>query len=234
MRGETEEISSLSGICGFEWKVTEGEAATQPVAGATFKIESITLDYDTVLSAEDFDLTNYVNVRWTATKNGKSETIGTGLSCKIEDNDKTKGAAIGVMVTYKEGSGIYGSATGGGNNAPLAVAERVYGEDRYDTAIQVTEELRETLSGKRFKAVVVADGRDFTDALSASGDEFADALTGGALAAINDKPLLLVNEYNTVEAGKIVNGNGYAMTVIGGTGAVSAKTVQDVYNTKIA
>ena len=81
---------------------------------------------------------------------------------------------------------------------------------------------------------MVADGRDFTDALYASGDDFADALTGGALAAINDKPLLLVNEYNTVEAGKIVNGNGYAMTVIGGTGAVSAKTVQDVYNTKIA
>ena len=119
---------------------------------------------------------------------------------KIEDNDKTKGAAIGVTVTYKEGTGIYGNATWGGDNNPLAVAERIYGEDRYDTAIQVAEELRETLSGKRFKAVVVADGRDFTDALYASGDEFADALTGGALAAINDKPLLLVNEYNTVEA----------------------------------
>lgn len=493
----TEEISSLSGICGFDWKVTEdgvsvtisqygksatpvgtlvtavpagvsgvislyaaasvdgndyimyenypeniqsvkvvdaeGEAAGQPVAGETLEIESITLDYDTVLSAEDFDLANYVSVRWTATKNGKSETIGTGLSCKIEDNDKTKGAVIGVTVTYKEGTGIYGNASWGGDNAPLAVAERLYGEDRYDTAIQVAEELRENLSGKRFKAVVVADGRDFADALSgtaladvvnapillvnpahedevvnyikanmdysgkvyilggetavsadfetaverfdeirlgganryvtniailkqiadldetrmddiavcagmnypdalsvsatgmpvllvgraltaeqdeylksinsindkyyliggttalsadieselksldyvdsitatgdeadviriaggdryttnkavvekffagnekaayiASGDEFADALTGGALAAINDKPLLLVNEYNTVEAGKIVNGNGYAMTVIGGTGAVSAKAVQDVYNTKVA
>lgn len=193
---------------------SEGEVATQPVAGETYKIDGITLDYNTVLSAEKFDLNNYVNVEWTATKNGKTETIGTGLSCKIEDSDKTKGAVIGVTVTYKDGSGIFGTVSWGSGNAPLAVAERISGATRYETAINVAEKLRNTLSGKRFNAVLVADGTDF-----------ADALSGTALAYVENAPILLVNGETEDMVVEYINkhmdyqGKVY---ILGGTSAVSA------------
>ncbi len=207
-------------ITGVQVVGGEGKAASQPVAGETYSIDSITLDHDTVLSSDDFDLTNYVDAKWTASKNGKSETIGTGLSCKVEDNDATKGAVIGVTVTYKEGTGIFGSASWGSGSAPLAVAERLYGDDRYDTAIQVAEELRENLSGKRFSAVVVADGRDF-----------ADALSGTALADVENAPILLVNPANEDKVADYIgehmdySGKVY---ILGGTSAVSAGFEKEV------
>lgn len=191
----------------------DGKEASQPAAGETYSIDSITLDYDTVLSADDFDLTSYVNVRWTATKNGKTETLGTGLSCTIPDNDKTKGAVIGVTVTYKDGTGIYGTASWGDNNDPLAVADRIYGDDRYKTAIAAAEELRATLPGKTFTSVVIADGGDFSDALS-----------GTALAAAKDAPILLVDDSHQAEVVAYIEEHmDYSGTVyiLGGTTAVS-------------
>lgn len=418
----------------------DGKAASQPVVGETYTVKSITLDHDTVISEK---ITKYVDITWYATKNGESKELtasNDGLTCKIPDNDTTKGAVISVTAKAIQSAGIEGEASWGKDSEAIAIADRIYGANRFQTALQVAEKIKAENGG--IDAVVVANGDDFADALSgtalakaekapillvnkyneaaviefiqdnldytdkvyilggtgavsaafesavvrydekrlgganryetnvailkqievldkadgvhnlleniavcsgltypdalsvsatgmpvllvgsaltaeqdefmksinvngnnlndkyyiiggtgavsaavesdlrsldyvdnvaltgsaadvvrvsgenryttnkavvekffagnekaayiASGDEFADALTGGALAAINDKPLLLVNEYNTVEAGKIVNGNGYAMIVIGGTGAVSAKAVQDVYNTKVA
>ena len=70
----------------------------------------------------------------------------------------------------------------------------------------------------------------------ASGDGFADALTGGALAARADSPIVLVNQYNTRVAKKIVNDIEAAhvnkqfsgFVVIGGEGVVSNEMVQKI------
>ncbi len=57
---------------------------------------------------------------------------------------------------------------------------RLGGETRFDTAIQVANELKTTLGVKKFPTIVIA-----------SGTGFADALAGSYLAAVLEAPILL-------------------------------------------
>ena len=57
---------------------------------------------------------------------------------------------------------------------------RLAGENRFDTAIQVAEEMKARLGLERFDTVILA-----------SGSEFADALAGSYLAAVKEAPILL-------------------------------------------
>lgn len=61
---------------------------------------------------------------------------------------------------------------------------RIYGENRYQTAIKVAETVKEIHGVEKFSVILVASGTDF-----------ADALSGSYLAGKHNAPLLLVNKY---------------------------------------
>ena len=63
----------------------------------------------------------------------------------------------------------------------------------------------------------------------ASGDDFPDGLTGGPLAMAKSAPLFLVSPGNTISAKDYVAKNEAGLvTVVGGTGVVSDKVVNDI------
>lgn len=107
------------------------------------------------------------------------------------------------------------SDPGGGTSTPSVTKDRVSGANRFQTAINVANELKGELGIVKFNNIVVANSDDYADALSAT-----------ALAADKKAPILVVNENNesTVKnyiASNLVNGGN--VYIIGGTAAVSEK-----------
>ena len=94
--------------------------------------------------------------------------------------------------------------------------KRVFGEDRYETALAAADTMLDVTGAGKFDAVVVATGRDF-----------ADALAGSYLAAEMDAPILLIKDSKAdLVAGYIaenLNENG-VIYVLGGEAVVSAAT----------
>ena len=93
--------------------------------------------------------------------------------------------------------------------------ERIYGDNRYKTAIEIAKVKLGLTSATKYDNVVIASGMDF-----------ADALGGTYLAAVKHAPILLVNSHPQViqdVAGHVVsNLNPYGMIyILGGEGAVS-------------
>ena len=64
-----------------------------------------------------------------------------------------------------------------------AIAFRIGGQNRYETAFAIADAILEQLAEEKFSAVVLASGKNFPD-----------ALTGSKLAASVSAPILLVNE----------------------------------------
>lgn len=60
-------------------------------------------------------------------------------------------------------------------------AERIYGEDRYETSVKTADELKKELGVEKFNSVILA-----------CGTNFADALAGSYLASVRNAPILLV------------------------------------------
>ncbi len=90
----------------------------------------------------------------------------------------------------------------------------VYGDNRYDTSIQIAEALKEELGVSRFDAVVVA-----------RGDSYPDALSGGYLASKYSAPLIIVNNNNYLNALNYIRTNlrpGGTIFLLGGTYAISS------------
>ncbi len=93
--------------------------------------------------------------------------------------------------------------------------ERVFGSDRYATALAVADKTKELLGISQFEAVIVA-----------SGEDFADALSGSYLAHVKNAPILLVKDNsgsrNTVREYILENlAPGGTVYILGGTAAVS-------------
>lgn len=91
--------------------------------------------------------------------------------------------------------------------------ERVYGNDRYDTAIAVANKYKAE-TGEKFQNVVVAYGENYPDALS-----------GGYLAATMDAPVLLVRSSVENKIADYISKNitsGGTVYLLGGTGVVSS------------
>ena len=63
---------------------------------------------------------------------------------------------------------------------PASDVTRIYGSGRVETALEVADKLKETLSVDTFDAIIVANG-----------DNFADALAGSYLANVKGAPILL-------------------------------------------
>lgn len=95
---------------------------------------------------------------------------------------------------------------------------RIAGQNRYETAIEVAKELKETTKQTAFHAVIIA-----------SGNDFADALAGSYLATVKNAPILLSyggggkyaylddNNIKYIQENLSANGTVY---ILGGTKAV--------------
>lgn len=101
----------------------------------------------------------------------------------------------------------------------IASVRRIAGANRYDTALLVGAETVATLSGE-------FDGTVFV----ATGEQYADALAASPASAANRWPTLLVPSGgglpDAVRA--FVSANADAAVVLGGTGAVSARTYDEL------
>ena len=95
---------------------------------------------------------------------------------------------------------------------------RVAGDDRFQTAFKVANELKAALGVEKFDTIILA-----------SGSNFADALSGSYLAAVKSAPILLtassgakhtyINQ-NTVDYVKANLAQGGTVYILGGTAAV--------------
>ena len=109
-------------------------------------------------------------------------------------------------------------ATEGWEDAYQDLVTRLAGANRFDTAIQVADKMKEVLDIRKFDAVILADGYNF-----------ADALAGSYLSAVKDSPILLTwngaEKYNylndaTIEYVKNNLRPGGTVYILGGTSAV--------------
>ena len=103
--------------------------------------------------------------------------------------------------------------TAGDLDVNAAAYHRIYGQNRYDTAISVANRYKST-SGSNFKNVIVAYGRNFPDALS-----------GGYLAKVKNAPILLVEPSEENRIADYIGKNlasGGRVYILGGTGVVSS------------
>ncbi|MRX54296.1 hypothetical protein GJU41_09955 [Bacillus idriensis] len=89
-------------------------------------------------------------------------------------------------------------------------AVRISGKDRYETSIQVAQQLK------------LGQNEIFT----ARGDQFPDALSGAVLASKNNASVLLVNDASS----KTLIDKYQAATILGGQGAVNANIEKDIIN----
>ena len=106
------------------------------------------------------------------------------------------------------------------------LVNRISGDNRYDTAILVADQMKTALNVEKFDAIIVA-----------SGSNFADALAGSYLSAVKKAPVLLsfgqggkygyldTNNINYIK--KNLNSNG-TVYILGGENAVPALYVNEL------
>ena len=199
----------------------------QPVIGGQYVINSITLNDGTVIKHDgdttdktgtlDADIAKYVSYKWEAI-NGKGKVVASATTDEWTVPKEAAGCKVVLTVSAKDVSGIFGKATWGDDANNLAIQQRVAGENRYETAIAVANEMKPE---KGFGSFIVATGTDYADALSAT-----------AFAKKIGAPILLVNsktgEYEKEVADYIeANSTEYRVQVyvIGGKEAVSDEFV---------
>ncbi len=94
---------------------------------------------------------------------------------------------------------------------------RIYGDNRFETAFKVADELKSVLGVEKFENIIIA-----------SGASFADALSGSYLAAVKNAPILLSfdDTYNELVRQYIAENlaQGGTVYILGGSAAV-AETV---------
>ena len=97
---------------------------------------------------------------------------------------------------------------------------RLYGNNRYDTAIKIAEKLKTLRDVTSFDTFILADGQNFPDALCSA--YLANSLNA-PIMLINDKNAAKVTEYinaNITENGKVL--------VLGGVNAVSEDLLKPI------
>lgn len=94
---------------------------------------------------------------------------------------------------------------------------RIYGDDRYDTNIEVIKMFQKEL--------------DFFNIYAAVGEEYADALTGAALAARDNAPVVLVHDILPEQSSEFLEDPELfiiSVTVIGGVQIIPAKVLDSL------
>ena len=147
-----------------------------------------------------------------------TETAVTGLAAgTYEVRVKANGTVLAspaVTVTISEY--VAPSTPSGGSQTPSKpVTDRISGDDRFETAVKVADQLKKELGVTRFNAIVVA-----------YSDEFADALSASAFAQENEAPVLVVNENNEEYVKKYIEQNlvkGGKVYIMGGNAVVTER-----------
>ena len=104
-------------------------------------------------------------------------------------------------------------------------ANRVFGDNRYETAIKAADELKKVLQIEKFEKIIVGSGSDYPDALSA-----------GFLSDMCKAPILLINNANEDAVKKYIRENlsiGGTVYILGGTNAVSQRFEDSIRELKI-
>jgi len=106
----------------------------------------------------------------------------------------------------------------GGTKVFGSDVERVYGDTRYETAVELAKHFG--LEAGDEDAIFIATGEDY-----------ADALTGAALASLNDTGILLVRK-NAVprKVDRFLDETGQELTILGGEAAVSLNNAVTLYD----
>lgn len=92
---------------------------------------------------------------------------------------------------------------------------RIAGDNRYETAVKVADQIKLIRGEQYFSTIIVA-----------CGDNYADALSGGYLAKVKQAPILLTNKYNEAYVTDYIQKNlreDGTVYLLGGTGVVSQK-----------
>ena len=217
---ETGNIEYYTCECGAWFK---DEAATQEITDKT-TVETALADHSYGAWAYDeATKTHTKTCALDATHTATEEcTFGEGVVVEKPDGNK---AGVKKFTCTVCG----GSYTEEFTEAPASGSyERIYGGDRYLTAMKVADQLKENLGIEKFQTVVVACGTDF-----------ADALSGSYLANQKNAPILLVRnriqEMNKVKA--YIQENlvpGGTVYILGGTNAVPAAMETGLESFKIS
>lgn len=223
-------VLSLAVILGLGIVSAEPAHAASPFAG---RYTGTANGYETVLEVSADGKVTYFNA-WYYYSCGTSPGFGAaywdtpvqvdtagGFSKKI-DGESISGtiasngtASVYYKYFYAGCAGDIGVTLKRAGPAPLPVTSRIAGDDRYSTAIAVSKSGYPTTA----KVVYVATGSDYPDALAAAP---AAAKEGGPLLLTTrgSLPTAVANEIKRLKPTKVV--------VVGGTGAVSAKTFDQV------
>lgn len=99
---------------------------------------------------------------------------------------------------------------------------RLWGENRYETSIYISEMYREVQDVEEFDSVIVA-----------SGEGFADALAGSYLASVKEAPILMVKNKTSVIEGlaaylSVTLAEDGTIYILGGEAAVSANIEKEL------
>ena len=130
-----------------------------------------------------------------------------------EEQEMKRKVISAILIAALALTTIAGSVAMVSAEETAAKMDRVSGSNRFQTAINVANELKTELGVSKFSTVVVANSDDYADALSAT-----------ALATKYDAPVLVVNKNNESTIRNYINSNlkaGGKVYLIGGTAAIS-------------
>ena len=199
-------------------KLVDGEYVKidQPSFGDKLAVTALNLSNDTVITGED--MYRYVtDIQWMR----DGSVVGHGYEYAV-NHDADRGARITAKVVLKSDCGIFKEYTWGTATDRIAEFDRFAGANRYETAIAIAEAYKATKDGKKFDAVLVANGDTYVDALSAT-----------ALADKVKAPILLVNENNEDYVADYILANlrntNSTVYFIGGEGVVSKEFADKFY-----
>ena len=99
------------------------------------------------------------------------------------------------------------------SEAAVTRVTRIYGDNRYDTAIRSANYLKKLQGGRRFETIIVACGSAYPDALSGS---YLSYVTGAPILLVSEKYEETILEY--IKTNLLPTGSLY---ILGGTGVVS-------------
>ena len=98
-------------------------------------------------------------------------------------------------------------------DAAVTKVTRIYGDNRYETAIKSANYLKKLQGVRRFESIIVACGSDYPDALSGS---YLSYVTGAPILLVSEKYEAIILEY--IKTNLQPTGSLY---ILGGTGVVS-------------
>ena len=192
-----------SGVRGIYYQIMEvpsNETSGLKVSGANsmYGDETITLRVSARYAGENVYITNGIN--WTSS----NSSVAT-----VDSKGNVTGKAAGTTVITAKAGGK--SVTKTINVYPF---DRIYGPNRYDTAMKTADALKTNLGIDKFDTAVIA-----------TGTNYPDALTGCYLAKVKNAPMLLVDKSTQTTVKNYLGKNmtkGGKVYLLGGTGVISS------------